>query len=65
MVCACRQHRGWAGSFADDEDGICRRVWELLRCGRLAAAQEFCVSVGQPWKAATLGSLAGAALLMD
>ena len=55
----CRQQKGWAGSFPEDEEGISRRVWELLRCGRLAAAQEFCVSVGRPWQAATLGSLAG------
>ena len=54
-----RQQRAWVGTFADDEDSICQRVWQLLRCGRLEAAQDFCVRVGQPWKAAALGSLAG------
>ena len=34
LVCG-RQQCGWAGAFTEDEDGICQRVWQLLRSANL------------------------------
>lgn len=38
------------------------RLFRLLRCGRLEAARQLCQHVGQPWRAASLGSSGGMGL---
>ncbi|GIL72309.1 hypothetical protein Vretimale_3986 [Volvox reticuliferus] len=42
-------------SNAKSQERIMARVWQLLRAGKLHAAQEVCDNVGQPWRAAALG----------
>ena len=38
------------------------RLFRLLRCGRLEDARQLCHHVGQPWRAASLGSAGGLGL---
>ena len=38
------------------------RLFRLLRCGRLQDARQLCHRVGQPWRAASLGSAGGLGL---
>jgi nuclear pore complex protein Nup107 len=38
----------------EDETRLLRCMYGLVRCGLLDEAQELCVRLGQPWRAATL-----------
>ena len=40
-----------------------RQLFRLVRCGRLEAARQLCHEVGQPWRAASLGSGGGLGLI--
>ncbi len=57
-----RQGRSWAEGDAREEERLMARLFRLLRCGRLEAARQLCHHVGQPWRAASLGSSAGMGL---
>lgn len=64
MCYAChRQGRRWAESNAKDEERLMRHLFRLLRCGRLETARQLCHEVGQPWRAASLGSGGGLGLI--
>ena len=38
----------------DDERRLLRYMFVLLRAGQMSKAQELCLRVGQPWRAAAL-----------
>lgn len=57
-----RQGRSWAEGDAREEERLMARLFRLLRCGRLDAAKQLCHHVGQPWRAASLGSSGGMGL---
>eukprot|EP00887_Chlorella_sp_A99_P007315 scaffold2.g7315.t1 len=50
-----RQRRRLDPDNAKDEERLLSQVFRLLRAGRLTAARQLCESVGQPWRAASLG----------
>jgi hypothetical protein len=60
---AARQKRRWAEGNARDEERLIRHLFRLLRCGRVEAARQLCVDVGQPWRAASLGAGGGLGLI--
>ena len=58
----CRQGKAWSGGDAKAEERLMARLFRLLRCGRLEDARQLCHHVGQPWRAASLGSAGGLGL---
>lgn len=46
-----------------DEERLMRQLFKLVRCGRVEAARQLCHDVGQPWRAASLGSGGGLGLI--
>ena len=62
LGCVCRQGKAWSGGDAKAEERLMARLFRLLRCGRLEDARQLCHHVGQPWRAASLGSAGGLGL---
>ena len=46
-------------SNADAEVRLCKRLWKLVRAGRIREARDLCSKVGQHWRAASLGGASG------
>lgn len=46
-------------SNADAEVRLCKRLWKLVRAGRVQEARDLCSKVGQHWRAASLGGASG------
>jgi nuclear pore complex protein Nup107 len=49
-----RQHKSLHSDDVEDEMHLLRRLWTLVREGKLQEAQQLCRESGQPWRAATL-----------
>jgi len=46
-------------SNAEAEVRLCKRLWKLIRAGRVQEARDLCSKVGQHWRAASLGGASG------
>ena len=58
----CREGKSWSEGDTRDEERLMARLFRLLRGGRLDAARQLSHHVGQPWRAASLGSGGGMGL---
>lgn len=57
--CVLRKGAQWADADVKEASRITERLWRLVRAGRTADARKMCRSVGQPWRAASLGGAVG------
>ena len=49
-----RQDRKLADSDHQDEQTLMKHLFTCIRAGQVAEAQELCVNMGEPWRAASI-----------